>query len=92
MTYGNPFQGFLGGKYSEVIYHSLLLGAPWDCAVCLKPHRLALLGCTVENYSPNLWLCNQIANSLSYPASYCYHSILYLMSHTTQLVIIQRVG
>ena len=44
------FQGFQGGGYTEVVYQSLLLGVPWYCAVCPKPHRLALLlGCKVGN-------------------------------------------
>ena len=54
-----------------MVYHSLLLGVPWDCAACPRPHRLAfLLGGAVGNQTPNLWLYSQIPNSLIYPASW----------------------
>ena len=43
------FQGSLGKEYSEVVCHLFLLGAAWDCAGCPRPHRLALLGCTLGN-------------------------------------------
>ena len=42
MTYGDPFQSFLGREYSEVVYHSLL-GASLDHEAYSWPHRLALL-------------------------------------------------
>lgn len=34
LNYGISCQGFLDGAYTEVIYHSLFLGAAWDCADC----------------------------------------------------------
>ena len=51
------FQDFPGKEFSEVVYHSLLLGTSWVSEVCPRSHRLALLkGGTVGNQTPNLWL------------------------------------
>lgn len=61
-------------EYSKVVYHPLFLGASCDCAGFPRPHRLALPGCTVGNWTPNPWLLSQISNSPKYPASpVCYY-------------------
>ena len=44
MTYSDPFQGFPGGRYSEMVYHHLLLGAPWDCAALPKAMQASSVG------------------------------------------------
>ena len=50
LTYGNPFQDFLDTEYSDLVYHSLLMGASWNCAARPRLHRLAILpGGTAEN-------------------------------------------
>lgn len=43
LTYGDPFQSFLGIRYLKAVNHSLPLGAFRDCEVCSKHHSLAIL-------------------------------------------------
>ena len=63
------FQGFPGREYSEVVYHTLPLWVPWDCAACPRPHWLALLtGGTVGNQTRYLWLHSQLPKPRSYSA------------------------
>ena len=51
------FLGFLGIKYSEVVYYVLILGLPWNYAPYLRLQRLPLLLVgTVGNKTPDFKL------------------------------------